>query len=150
MWYAEKPPLVCHLLSPVYAQNNSDKSYLMSQTIPQPGVCDFVVLELPLQSPGMYSPDSYDFLPNGTAYTFLFTVNLIRNNFAPTNTALKSIFFQISVRNVLKKQGVPLYGFGFLRDVRIPSDEGNVMRSVETLKETYQVGYLSLCMYVYI
>ncbi|KAL1469459.1 hypothetical protein MTO96_025067 [Rhipicephalus appendiculatus] len=117
----------------------SDHFYLLSQTVPKPGVCDFVVLELPFWPNGTYPPGSYDFLPNGTGYKFLFTINVIQGDLAVTNMALNSPNFKNSLRTIRKQQNVPLYGFGILGDLRIPTTVAGARASLTPLRATYQL-----------
>lgn len=109
------------MVSPAYANNISDHFYVLSQTLPNPGVCDFVVLDLPFTSNGTYPPDSYEFLPNGTAYKYLFTISVIEGSYKRTQTALRSQLFKETARTIRQVQRLPLYGFGILRDLPIPS-----------------------------
>ncbi|XP_049513839.1 uncharacterized protein LOC125941007 [Dermacentor silvarum] len=134
-----KPPLVCHLLSPVYATNISDHFFLLSQALPNPGVCDYVVLDLPLLSNGTYPPDSYEFLPNGTGYKFLFTISLVQGDFIATQGILSSQLFKHTVRTIRQHRTLPLYGFGFLRDLPIPSSMALATRTMGPLSGIYQV-----------
>ncbi|KAH7975693.1 hypothetical protein HPB52_004581 [Rhipicephalus sanguineus] len=129
-----KPPLVCHLLSPLYGGNISDQFYLLSQTVPRHGLCDFVVLDLPLWPNGTYPPDSYDFLPNGTGYKFLFTINVIDGHLVLTQIVLNTPNFKNSVRRIRKLQGLPLYGFGILNDLRIPTSAALAKESADPLR----------------
>ncbi|KAH6921682.1 hypothetical protein HPB50_003960 [Hyalomma asiaticum] len=135
-----KPPLVCHLVSPAYANNISDHFYVLSQTLPNPGVCDFVVLDLPFTSNGTYPPDSYEFLPNGTAYKYLFTISVVEGSYKRTQTALRSQLFKETVRTIRQVQRLPLYGFGILRDLPIPSSNLLAGGTAGPLSSVYQLS----------
>ncbi|XP_070377066.1 uncharacterized protein [Dermacentor albipictus] len=111
---AEKPPLVCQMTSPNYVTSPAEKSSIINSAMPEPGLCDYIVLDIPQTPDGMFKSDGYEFLEGrgGTSkYMFIMNYSLVSSS----STHFDKATLTDTGREIL--QTVPLHGFGFLGGV---------------------------------
>ncbi|XP_070396725.1 uncharacterized protein [Dermacentor albipictus] len=50
----KKPPLVCQMTSPKHVSSDPDKVNIIIGVPPEPGLCDYIVLDIPQTPDGKY------------------------------------------------------------------------------------------------
>ncbi|XP_065280536.1 uncharacterized protein [Dermacentor albipictus] len=110
----KKPPLVCQMMSPNYVTSPSEKSNIINSSMPEPGLCDYIVLDIPQTPDGKFESDGYDFLKRPTSTSkYMFSMNF--RLVSSSSTFLDKATLTDTGREIL--QSLPLRGFGFLGGV---------------------------------
>ncbi|XP_075526725.1 uncharacterized protein LOC142558479 [Dermacentor variabilis] len=111
-----KPPLVCHMMSPQYTTDDTEKEKIMNAAVPSPGLCDYIVFDIPQEVDGKYDRAAYEFLGrHGNLSKYMFTVNVYDPILASLRKTLAKTTLTDTAREVL--QTVPLRGFGILGEM---------------------------------
>ncbi|XP_065280544.1 uncharacterized protein [Dermacentor albipictus] len=114
----KKPPLVCQMMSPNYVTSPSEKSNIINSSMPEPGLCDYIVLDIPQTPDGKFESDGYEFLKRPTSTSkYMFSMNF--RLVSSSSTFLDKATLTDSGREIL--QSLPLRGFGFLGGVLQPN-----------------------------
>ncbi|XP_070396712.1 uncharacterized protein [Dermacentor albipictus] len=113
----KKPPLVCQMTSPNHVTSPAEKSSIINSAMPEPGLCDYIVLDIPQTPDGKYKRDGYAFLKvHGSTTKYMFSVNYPSDELLTSlHTFLGKATLTDTGREIL--QTVPLRGFGFLSEV---------------------------------
>ncbi|XP_070396708.1 uncharacterized protein [Dermacentor albipictus] len=110
----KKPPLVCQMTSPNHVTTRAEKQKIIIGVPPEPGLCDYIVLDIPQTPDGKYKSDGYEFLERHgrtSKYMFIMNYSLVSSS----STHFDKATLTDTGREIL--QTVPLHGFGFLGGV---------------------------------
>ncbi|XP_049513267.1 uncharacterized protein LOC125940765 [Dermacentor silvarum] len=113
-----KPPLVCHMVSPQYQTDPIEKEKIVNSLVPSPGVCDYIMFDIPQEADGKYNRAAYEQLGRyATVSKCMFSVNVYDTVVSSLTTTLDKTTLTDTARDIL--QTVPLYGFGILGEVSL-------------------------------
>ncbi|XP_075526708.1 uncharacterized protein LOC142558461 [Dermacentor variabilis] len=113
----KKPPLVCQMTSPNHVPSGPEKFDILISTMPEPGLCDYIVLDIPQTPDGKFERDGYEFLKrHGNTSKYMFSVNVPpSSDLSSLLTFLDNATLTDTGRDILLS--LPLRGFGFLDKV---------------------------------
>ncbi|XP_065284535.1 uncharacterized protein [Dermacentor albipictus] len=106
------PALLCALLAPGRLPSGStDQSWVSWRKLPEPNICDYIILDIEANPDGSYNESEYSFLLNyNTTARFLFTFG--SESFLEAKAAFRRTSFRKSATQLYKTPGVR--GFGLL------------------------------------
>ncbi|KAL3196644.1 hypothetical protein MRX96_015414 [Rhipicephalus microplus] len=137
--FCEKPLLICQVMSPGYFAPGDHRNEIASQELPSAAICDYTLLDLPIQPNGSYDDTSYTFI-SSAGYRLLFNVGLQGMGLSEILSVIQKGPFLQSVQTAqISVQPSKIYGLGFLKGLPILESGVGLLNDNALLRRTYMM-----------
>lgn len=124
-------------MSPGYFAPGDHRNEIASQELPSAAICDYTLLDLPIQPNGSYDDTSYTFI-SSAGYRLLFNVGLQGMGLSEILSVIQKGPFLQSVQTAqISVQPSKIYGLGFLKGLPILESGVGLLNDNALLRRTY-------------